>query len=68
MTGAQGGRHWETQKSDPTCQDLRAVMYGLDPGLSELHLHTKQAVADDLLDAALGPERPVSGVQFRRTS
>ena len=43
-------------------------MYGLDPGLSELHLHTKQAVADDLLDAALGPERPVSGVQFRRTS
>jgi len=30
---------------------LRAVMYCLDPALLALHVHTKQTVVDDLLDA-----------------
>ena len=46
-------KDWESVNADPSCKDLRRVMYRLDPGLSELHSHTKQAVVDDLLDAVV---------------
>ena len=44
-------RHGESVNADPSCKDLRRVMYALDPALLELHSHTKQAVVEDLLDA-----------------
>ena len=44
-------KYWESVNADPSCKDLRRVMYALDPALLELHSHTKQAVVDDLLDA-----------------
>jgi phosphopantetheine adenylyltransferase len=46
-------KDWESVNADPSCEDLRRVMYRLDPGLLELHSHTKQAVVDDLLDAVV---------------
>src|ERR1035437_9215700 len=44
-------KYWESVNADPSCKDLRRVMYALDPALLELHSHTKQAVVDDLLDS-----------------
>src|ERR1019366_10024921 len=48
--GGSATKALRTEKADPSCKDLRTVLYALDPAMLELHSHTKQAVVDDLLD------------------
>lgn len=48
---AEVRQFWSDRGADPDLQQIRGMLAAADPDLLALHAHTRQAIADDIVDA-----------------